>query len=198
MKAIYIDTETGGLDPRVHALTHVAAIAFEIDAQGAWVLDEVSLPIWLSPDANVCRRALELQGATLEMLSDSASRLSEWDAITRFADWLEGHEKPFNLFAHNAPFDAGFVNAWLDRSPKHTRAGEMFEIKGRHARWICTMQIAKQLAIAGRIASEGFSLDSLAAHLGVQGRSGTAHNALEDCQVGVRVTGALWRRAGWA
>ena len=44
MKGVFIDTETGGLDPRVHALTQIAAIAFNFEpGQTTEVIDITAL-----------------------------------------------------------------------------------------------------------------------------------------------------------
>jgi DNA polymerase III epsilon subunit-like protein len=195
MRGVMVDLETGGLAAGQSALLALAAVVFEVDAQGAWVLDEFSCLVEPHKETAVSDAALAVQGVSWASLESSA-RIDESEALLRLGEFLA----PFRglpLFAHNAPFDRDHLGAAIKRGASgHDWLGEL---TGRHASWVCTLNLANALTAFGCMERPdgGFSLDRLAAHLGVQGRLGKGHEALEDAQIGVRCVGKLSRIAGW-
>ncbi len=195
MKGIFVDLETGGLTAGQSALIALGVVVFEVDTQGSWVLDEFSLLVAPHKETTVSHAALWMQGVSWPVL-DSPARIDESEALMRFGEFLAPY-RGLPLFAHNAPFDRDHLAAAIKRSA--SGHDWLHEITGRHANWVCTLNLANTLTAFGCMERPegGFSLDRLAAHLGVQGRSGKGHDALEDAQVGVRCVGKLARIAGW-
>jgi len=189
MRGIFIDLETGGLDPRAHALLSLGAVAFEVDAQGAWVLDEFAVSVEPNKNMGVCEGALAVQGISWANLEHS-SRVEECEALIRFGQWVADFSG-FPLFAHNAPFDRDFFTAAVNRSAPGNEI--LRPLCGHRANWCCTLAWANLLVALGKMdrPEKGFSLESLAAHLDVQGRSGARHDALEDAKIGVRCVGRM-------
>lgn len=195
MRGIFLDCETGGFDPRTHALLSLGAVAFEVDTQGAWVLDEFALSVAPHKDTAVSEGALAVQGVSWASLEHS-SRVEECEALLRFGSWLADFPG-LSIFAHNAQFDRDFLTAAINRSASGNDI--LRPLCGRHAPWCCTIAWAN-LLIAFKCMerpAKGLSLDSLAAHLQVQGRQAGGHDALEDARIGVRCVGKMARIGGW-
>jgi DNA polymerase III epsilon subunit-like protein len=186
---IFIDTETGGLTAGQAALLSLGAVAFEVDAQGAWGIDEFSCLIKPHKDTTVSRGALDVQGISWASL-DSLARIDEAEALVRFGEWWDDYRN-LPMFAHNAPFDRDHLGAAIRRSA--SRHDYLPSITGRHANWNCTIGWANLLIAKGKMTrpENGLSLDSLAAHLGVHGRTAKGHDSLEDARIGVRIVGKL-------
>lgn len=189
MRGIFIDTETGGLDPKRDALLSLAAVAFEIDKQGAWVLDDFSVMIQPGEFTSVSLKALSLQGESWSGLEHS-KRIPEQEALLRFSEWLRDYPSiPF--FAHHASLDRDF----LAEANRRSAGGiDSRTVTGRHAPWVCTIVLANWNIARGVMSmpANGLSLDSLSDALGVMGRTSTGgHNALEDARIGVRILAEL-------
>jgi DNA polymerase III epsilon subunit-like protein len=194
MNFVFLDTETGGLDPKAHALTSLGGVAFRIEGGKIAPLEgkfpSLDLAIAPEPQLAVCGKALEVQGLTWKDL-DSGDRLSENVQMFAFLDWLECMPKPFVVVAHNAPFDRGFIEAAAIRA-----FGKIPEpISGLE--WRCTRDKATCLNASGKMPKPqgdggkikpGFSLDALCLHFGISLECRKdGHGALADAKLGARV-----------
>lgn len=194
MNFVFLDTETGGLDPRIHALTSLGGVAFSIEGGKITPLQgkfpSLDLAIAPAPELSVCGKALEVQGLAWKDL-DSEDRASEKLQRVTFLDWLEKVPKPFFAVAHNAPFDRGFIEAAAIRA-----FGKIPEpVVGLS--WQCTRTMARKLHDGGKMPKPGgdggkikpgFSLDALCLHFGISlDCRKDGHGALTDAKLGARV-----------
>lgn len=106
---IVVDVETGGLNPKEHALLSIGAV----DTNN---LDEFYAEIKPFPGKICDSKALEING--LWNYSRHENELQE--AMKKFKAWVWGRELP--LAGHNPSFDLGF----LDESFKITNVGSPF------------------------------------------------------------------------
>ena len=201
---LYIDTETGGLDPQVHALTSICAAHFRLFADPAQEIEieAIYLPIKPSPALVVSASALQVQNKTLSELQKEG--IYERDQLLELSHWLlhEGELHTLSIWAHNADFDRGFLTASIRRCKANATYAGM--LAGRDARWNCTRYLAEYLVQKGKLelprkadGTASVSLDPLMERLGIPGRQGSGHDAREDVGLGVRVLDALLRLDGW-
>jgi DNA polymerase III epsilon subunit-like protein len=212
MNYLFIDTETGGLDPKAHALLSMAVVAFRIHEgklaplEGEASFREFDVQIAPHPETDVRLSALRVQGISWAALDDPM-RLDECEALTRFGEWLAqlptATTYDWPIWAHNAEFDRNFVSAAIRRStPRNTLLSPLC---GRDSQWSCTRYEAQNL-VSKRCMNRpegngpikaGYSLDALCRHFGIDRSSRTAgHGALTDARLGARVLAKLLRVGG--
>ncbi len=158
MREIVLDTETTGLDPNSgHRIVEIGALelSHRIPTGEVW-------HSYINPERDMPADAARIHGLTAEKLADAP----------RFAEIAEGFlafigDAP--LVIHNAPFDAGFLNAELDRLGLPPLGGE---------RLVDTLQIARS-----RFMSAPNSLDALCNRFEIDRSARTLHGALIDCQL---------------
>lgn len=107
---IFLDFETGGLDPRKHAVTEIAAVAIKGDTLEK--IDMVSTTIQPYGDYTYDPEAMKYSGYTIEELQNG---LPVKDAVNELINLLKKSDfhtnkgtKPI-LVAHNSAFDKGFL-----------------------------------------------------------------------------------------
>jgi len=94
MRGVFIDVETGGLDPKVHALTQMAAIAFDLEPgqtkpQILDVYQEIVKPDkWLA----MSEGALSMQNRTMDVVLESGNE--EQEVYRNLVCFLEKHIGP--------------------------------------------------------------------------------------------------------
>ncbi|NBW22106.1 MAG: hypothetical protein EBR82_80560, partial [Caulobacteraceae bacterium] len=110
MKCIFIDTETGGYDCKVHALLSIGAVVFDPET------GEIGRGYYrtMAPCTDY--------GFTLEALKVNGLRIQDidggdepYDVFEEFAEWYEAQESTAT-WAHNADFDFGFLRQWEQES----------------------------------------------------------------------------------
>lgn len=201
MKGIFLDCETGGLNPATDALCSIGLVAFDLSLPLAECIQfekdwEIRVP--MDSSFKIYPRALEVQGLTREQLADP-QRLSETEAMDGMVDAIYLNDPGYRdcAYAWNAPFDAGFLEAALDRNrvicdPVDARS------------MLCARQLAMSLHAAGIVngpTARGRRLSSLEKWAPLYGLSQPRpHNALTDAILGTKV---LWhllriRRGGGA
>lgn len=175
MKFLYIDTETGGLMPTLHALLSIGVVLGELtelgdpqdqrwarigDEQGLMTLPQNGLlvhsvfsrSILPARGTSVSLEALQVQGLEWWHLENTTyeERIGEGEALVQLGEWLSHHEaQGLPIFAHSADFDRGFLSTAIARSAlKHDFLGEL---SGRNARWNCTRYLAETLVTFGRM-----------------------------------------------
>lgn len=100
MRRIVLDTETTGLDPSEgHRVIEIACVElFDRRPTGR------NFHRYLNPDREIDAGAIQIHGLTGDFLADKP-RFP--DIADEFIEFVEGAE----LLIHNAPFDAGFLDA---------------------------------------------------------------------------------------
>lgn len=226
-EGLYIDTETGGFDPKIHALTSISIAHFILRPDQGPVFYTASVQISPHPSLLVTDEALRVQGLTGEQLQDDRRRISEekalgglsywlWNEGFAYSDWEGGAPRLHTLpvWAHSADFDRGFLSAACSRYCPDWRKAEPHQLAttdlsicalaGRDARWSCTRYLAEYLVQKGKLemprkpdGTASVSLDPLMERLGIAGRQGAGHDAEEDVRLGVAVLDKLLRLDGW-
>lgn len=166
-KILFIDTETGGIDPANNSLLSLALVVWKESAIKA------SMEILINDGVlNVTAKALEINGIDLEEHKKKA--ISPAVAIQQFDNFLKEHfqeDEKITLGGHNITFDVNFLNAFL------TRYGYSFQRRFSH-RSIDTSSILFYLYLTGKLKKKIVSSQEAFDYFGitVQGR----HTALGD------------------
>jgi DNA polymerase-3 subunit epsilon len=168
MKLVYIDTETGGLDPRQHDL-----LSFGVVSEGDRDLSIVhKLDTYrVSPSALAINK--------IDLIDIGKTGLDTFDFINVIENVIpDPKAKPNdNVYVgHNINFDARF----LDAVDPTRREGWMYQrIMRNH---IDTKALALSAIVQGKIPKEvGTSLEPLCKHFGISIKG--HHNALTDCHM---------------
>jgi DNA polymerase III subunit epsilon len=114
-KIFWFDTETTGLDPKIHGLTDLAVL---IENNGD-VIEEFSYVVKPGPDIVVDPKALEVQGKTMEDLNNG---MPEMIVLVDLKSRLLKHVDPFNpkqkfvQAGYRVEFDDGFLRELFIRN----------------------------------------------------------------------------------
>lgn len=164
-RTVVLDTETTGFSPASgDRLVELAMVEL---ANGAPTGRRMHSLYW--PQRQVPDRAAQVHGWTTAKLRGKPLFSSQAQAVADFLDGAEG-------WAHNAAFDARFLNAELER------AGIL-----RHYPLSCSCKLAKKV-LPGQ---PNYKLDTLARWAG-HTWTGRAHGAMADTLALVDVLGKLW------
>jgi len=149
-RCLAVDTETGGLDPRSHAL-------LAIGVQPLCVVPVTGRTEYISPSAglHILPEAVAVNGLTPDALA-SLGACSESTATRSLNDYLElmGNGRPWLAIAHGADFDRSFLRS------VEARTGVVFPIE----LWADTRETCRALrgAHPGAISAESRNtLDTL-------------------------------------
>ncbi len=104
MKALVIDTETGGINDRKHSILSIAGVL--------WELNKEPLPLFnfyvREPEVIITEDAFNVNGITKKIIKQQGIKPSFAVKVIRFA--LEVFDKkPVRLIGHNIGFDVGFL-----------------------------------------------------------------------------------------
>jgi len=187
-KLVFLDLETGGPNPKVHPIVQIAAIA--VDGETLSNLETIELKIRID-ERQAAKYALRKNSYSRKLWQEHA--LPAEAAARRFADFLKRHAtyptfsrdgteyRLAQLVAHNAEFDAAFLQAWYDRLKIFCPA--------RH-QVLCTLQRCLWYFFENPSCTpQNFRLETLCQHFGVPFSAADAHDALGD----VRATVSLYR-----
>ena len=158
MREIVLDTETTGLDPAEgHRVVEIGALELvhRVPTGSHW-------HSYINPERDMPADAYRVHELSEEFLSDKP----------RFAEVAAGFLEYIGdapLVIHNAPFDAGFMNAELTRLGLPSLAGE---------RLVDTLQMARR-----RFQGAPNSLDALCKRFEIDLSVRTLHGALVDCRL---------------
>jgi len=184
-KFCFVDCETGGLDPKVHGITEIAAIAFELDPKNPFMgqMSQTEFRVLIEPNPNLAYTpaALGLQDRTLQYLKEYG--VSEADAWTSFETFLRTHLNSWrgHIVAHFAQFDYGFLAALAER------CGRALALPaGKRCEWLCTKNLFRVLSGLEIVAPSSCGLDDIMRWYGI-GYEGKEHNAMTDARAGVKV-----------
>jgi DNA polymerase-3 subunit epsilon len=157
-RAIVLDTETTGLDPRSgHRLVEVGCI--ELDD---YIPTGKSFHKYIHPERDIDADAERVHGISLAMLADKPKFHEICDELLDFVA-----DAP--LVAHNAPFDRGFINHELERAGREVL---------HESRWIDTLKLAQK-----RFPGMYNSLDALCKRFKISLAERDKHGALLDARL---------------
>ncbi len=167
---LFLDTETGGLDPERHSLLSIGLV---VGDEG-----EVrhSLEILLKHDTYV------VDGPALRVnrIDLAAHHQRALEAPVAFSvldvfltQYFPCKHEPIVLVGHNVAFDRAFLKRFWEAR------GQAFEPRFSH-RLVDTHALAAGLRDAGRLRVEDLSSDALFAHFGIDVPSDQRHTALGD------------------
>lgn len=106
MRQVVLDTETTGLNPGDgHRVIEIGCVEL-VDRR----LTNRTFHVYINPEREIDREAIEVHGLTNEFLSDKPPFSGIAD---EFIEFIRGAE----LIAHNAVFDVGFLEAEFKRIP---------------------------------------------------------------------------------
>ena len=149
---LFIDTETGGLDPASHSLLSVGLVV----GDGSKVLNSLEILIRHEPYV-VSAGGMAVN--RIDLVRHSAAALEPKMALTVLDVFLDQHFphlcKPITLAGHNVGFDQAFLGAFL------ARQGRSLEPRFSH-RVVDTHSLAAALRDAGRLPLENLGSTALA------------------------------------
>ena len=157
-RAIVLDTETTGLDPRSgHRLIEVGCI--ELDD---YIPTGKTFHRYVHPERDIDPDAERVHGISLAMLADKPKF---HEVCEEFLDFVA--DAP--LVAHNAAFDRGFINHELERAGRDVL---------HESRWVDTLKLAQQ-----RFPGMYNSLDALCKRFKISLAERDKHGALLDARL---------------
>ena len=187
----FVDVECGGLDPKVHGITEIAAIAFDFDTRNPFghheCLNEFQVLIQPNRELAYAPAALAMQDRTLDYLEEyGMSELHACNAFFAFLydqiNWNRPHTMTHgSIVAHYAQFDYAFLAALAERCGD---AGMLPAEK--RCEWICTKNLFRILSGLCIVSPRGCGLTEIMNWYGVQ-FEGKQHNALVDCRAGIQM-----------
>ena len=158
MREIVLDTETTGLDPaRGDRIVEIGCVEIVNRFLTGRIFHR-----YINPERNMPAEAFAVHGLSEAFLADKPVFKA---IVDEFLDFIG--DAP--LVAHNASFDANFINHELKRLGKEPVAP---------ARVIDTLQIARR-----RHPGQQNSLDALCARYGIDNSRRTKHGALLDAEI---------------
>jgi len=180
---VFVDTETGGLDPLKHPILEIAAIRTDLDfrIREYW-------RSYIKPHSTLlCTpEALEITGINLD---DLANEPNEADVADTFKQFLSGRGN-LRFAGFNCKYDLGMLEAMKER------AG--IEMWGFYTPWLCLLEEAREkLPNLPKVWNERWkknqthTLELVCKHLGID-ISG-AHGAAFDIYATVQVARKLMR-----
>jgi DNA polymerase III subunit epsilon len=147
-RLLFIDTETGGLDPDKHSLLSLAMVVWE-DME---IIDSLELLI-NDGILSVTKEALSINKIDLEKHKQSAlSSAQVMDEILSFIGKHFPRQKKITLAGHNVHFDINFLRSFF--SANHNDFSEFFS-----HRIIDTSSILYYLYLAGHLKHRAISSD---------------------------------------
>jgi DNA polymerase-3 subunit epsilon len=177
-RLLFIDTETGGLDPGKHSLLSLAMLIWEdmeiLDSKEILINDGI---------LSVTEEALSVNKIDIEKHKQSAvSSTQAMDEILLFIGKHFPHEGKITLAGHNVHFDADFLRVFFSSNNKNF--SEYFS-----HRIIDTSSILNYLYLAGRIKLKAISSDEAFAlfDIKVEGRHTALGDAMATAQLFTRL-----------
>ena len=174
---IFLDVETGGFDPAVHALLTVGLVHW---VEGD-VLDRAEFKVH-SESRRVEADALRVN--RIHLAAHNATALTRIAARDAIAAWMSAHRPPTGkpvIVGHNVAFDMAFMdNLFADVWSRAV-----------HESPICTMQLYTSLQSAGRAPAGRRRLDVALKAFGIAPPDEDRHTALGDALAAAALYGAM-------
>ncbi len=163
-EAVVVDLETTGLDPQRDRVVSIAMIRsrFADLKRNSDMLEAKTMHALVHPQRRIPTEASRVNGITDEDVTDKPP-------FAEIAKLLRDFIGEYPIIAHNVSFDRKFLNA------EFRRAGVITLARNRS---FCTMRKFQELNPGRRK-----SLDDVANSMGVKGRAGPKHGAIEDTRI---------------
>ena len=183
-KIIFIDTETGGVNPEKAALIQLSGI-IRIDKK-----DVEKFNFYIKPFENseVNEKALEVQGRTLEELKTD-KYLEEKEVYKQFIDILDKYVDKYDrtdkfvVAGYNVRFDVDILKAFFQRHGNNFLFSYLDSSMLDPLYSIRLLQIAEILPVL-----ENNKLETWCKHFGIELK---AHDSLEDIEATKKLIGKL-------
>ena len=183
-KIIFIDTETGGVNPEKAALIQLSGI-IRIDKK-----DVEKFNFYIKPFENseVTEKALEVQGRTLEELKTD-KYVEEKEVYKQFINLLDKYidkydrTDKFIVAGYNVRFDVDILKAFFQRHGNNFLFSYLDSSMLDPLYSIRLLQIAKVLPVL-----ENNKLETWCKHFGIEF---SAHDSLEDIEATKKLIGKL-------
>lgn len=183
-KIIFIDTETGGVNPEKAALIQLSGI-IRIDKK-----DVEKFNFYIKPFENseVNEKALEVQGRTLEELK-TEKYVEEKEVYKQFVNLLDKYidkydrTDKFVVAGYNVRFDVDILKAFFQRHGNNFLFSYLDSSMLDPLYSIRLLQIAEVLPVL-----ENNKLETWCKHFGIELK---AHDSLEDIEATKRLIGKL-------
>ena len=167
---LFLDTETGGLDPGRHSLLSLGLVVGE----GEQVVNSLEILVRHEPYV-VSAGGLKVN--RIDLVRHSEAALEPAMALTVLDVFLDQHFphrcKPITLAGHNIAFDQAFLRTFLESQ------GRSLEPRFNH-RTVDTHALAAGLRDAGRLPLEHLGSTALFEHFGIAVPDEKRHTALGD------------------
>lgn len=183
-KIIFIDTETGGVNPEKAALIQLSGI-IRIDKK-----DVEKFNFYIKPFENseVTEKALEVQGRTLEELKTD-KYVEEKEVYKQFIKLLDKYidkydrTDKFIVAGYNVRFDVDILKAFFQRH------GNNFLFSYLDSSMLDPLYSIRLLQVAGILpVLENNKLETWCKHFGIELK---AHDSLEDVKATKKIIGKL-------
>lgn len=167
-KTIWIDMETGGLDPKTHEITQIAAI-LDIDGE---IKDQFDILLRPSAENKVSPGALAIQKRELKEVM--ARPIGQAEGFAAYRDTLERWTTygKASWGGQNCPFDRGFSKAFFA-----THGDVADHLKYFDACDVDLLPMVTQMRRMGSLRLPDAKLGTVCSHLGIVF---DAHNAVGD------------------
>jgi DNA polymerase III epsilon subunit-like protein len=192
-RLVFIDLETGGIDPKRHPIIQVAAIAVDTHLD---VLEAYEAKVKFNPrhaKAQSLRKNHYHPGVWANEARESTQVAKDFSEFLRrhaTVPALSAEGRAYQvaqLVAHNAAFDGPFLTAWYDKLNHYLPARRLV---------LCTMQLAMWHFVSrDESPPANYQLATLCEHFGVPFPAASAHDALGDATATVRLFQALARKS---
>ena len=183
-KILFIDTETGGIDPASHSLLSLALVVWkELEVRA-------SIEILVNDGVlNVTEKALEINGINLsEHKKKAVSPVLALQQVDQFLDHHFSRDEKIILGGHNINFDVNFLNVFL------TRNGYNFQQRFSH-RFVDTSSILFYLYLTGKMKRKLTASQDAFDYFGitVPGRHTALGDAVATAQLFSKLVSILYR-----
>lgn len=171
-EAVVVDVETTGLDPKSDRVVSVAMIRANFASlnQGPSELCGDTIEAVVNPQVSIPRDAARVHGITDRDVVGKGFFVENAQPLRDFIGDLP-------IIAHNVSFDKAFLSAEFKRAKVKTLARN---------KSYCTMLRFQELNGGHR---KGSNLDNVAAVMGVAGRRGKIHDAMQDAKITCEIAG---------
>jgi DNA polymerase III epsilon subunit-like protein len=183
-KILFIDTETGGIDPASHSLLSLALVVWkELEVRA-------SIEILVNDGVlNITEKALEING--IDLAEHKKKAVSPVLALQQFNQFLDIHfskDEKIILGGHNINFDVNFLNAFLTRNDYN------FQQRFSH-RFVDTSSILFYLYLTGKIKRKLTASQDAFDYFGitVPGRHTALGDAFATAQLFSKLINVLYR-----
>lgn len=165
-KVLFIDTETGGLDPLEHSLLSIGLVVWQegeiIDQEEIFILDQI---IKFTP------QSLKINKMNFKEFINKAIEPSlAIKQIHKFCSRNFEDNIPITLGGHNVNFDIGFLKKLLEKDYQ-----KLFSHRS-----IDTSAILKYLYLSGKISKDCSGSDKAFSYFDIKVKN--RHSALEDAR----------------